>query len=550
MIGVRAHHNARTDFHYQEIDVIAQVNQWDYFELPLQGPASGKPFIDVSLTADFSCGNLKIRVDGFYDGEGIYKVRFMPPVEGVWDFITHSNQSILDSKLGQLLCVPPTADNHGPVRVANQYHFAYADGTPYHPVGTTCYVWNLQGDEMEEQTLKTLDQAPFNKMRMCVFPKRYTFNSNEPPVYPFPAKFSGTLKQPWSPEMVRAYFHQQPPDYWDFDYFNPAYFQHLERCILDLLARGIEADLILFHPYDYGAWGFDRMPAEINDRYLRYIVARLAAFRNVWWSFANEYDLFIGRTMEDWDHYMQYVQQLDPYNHLRSIHNCQSFYDHTKPWVTHCSIQSWNMYRVPAWREKYHKPVVIDECGYEGDINMLWGDLSPERLTHRFWTGFTHGGYVGHGETYVNEREELWWSKGGRLSGSSVARIAFLRKIFEAAPNLTPVEKVDGELNNLMEVRNLDMFFGSSGQAIDTIIPEGRWNCTAGGYCEDKYFMFYFGSHQPSFRNFNLPEGSYRVDVIDTWNMTIDCFSECAVGAITIPMPARKYMAIRIQKNL
>ena len=40
---------------------------------------------------------------------------------------------------------------------------------------------------------------------------------------------------------------------------------------------------------------------------------------------------------------------------------------------------------------------------YEGDINMLWGDLSPEKMMHRFWTGFCQGGYVGHGETYVNE---------------------------------------------------------------------------------------------------------------------------------------------------
>ena len=32
------------------------------------------------------------------------------------------------------------------------------------------------------------------------------------------------------------------------------------------------------------------MPAEADDRYLRYAVARLAAYRNVWWSLANECD--------------------------------------------------------------------------------------------------------------------------------------------------------------------------------------------------------------------------------------------------------------------
>lgn len=77
---------------------------------------------------------------------------------------------------------------------------------------------------------------------------------------------------------------------------------------------GIESDLIIFHPYDSGAWGFDRMPVDFNQRLLRYLVARLSAFRKLWWSFANEYDLFTGRTIEHWDHDMQLVQQIDPYN--------------------------------------------------------------------------------------------------------------------------------------------------------------------------------------------------------------------------------------------
>jgi hypothetical protein len=428
-----------------------QIEKWDIFELALAGQGTGNPFIDDTLEAVFTQNGRQLRVGGFYDGEGIYKLRFMPDAEGEWSYVTSSNVPGLDGLRGSLICTPAQAGNHGPVRVANQFHFAYADGSAYVPVGTTCYVWNLQGEALETKTLNTLDSAPFNKMRMCVFPKRYTFNSNEPPAYPFEAKFSGELHSTWSPQMVAAYFSQEPPDYWNLERFNPQYFQHLEKRILDLRARGIEADLIIFHPYDYGAWGFDRLPAEVNDRLLRYLVSRLGAFRNVWWSFANEYDLFIGRSMADWDHYMQLVQQLDPHDHLRSIHNCMGFYDHTKPWVTHCSIQNWNMYRVQVWRKLYGKPVVIDECGYEGDINMLWGDLSPQKMMHRFWTGFCQGGYVGHGETYVNEREELWWSKGGELIGQSPARIAFLCQIFEAVLSFSSVEKVDGEFIHVLE---------------------------------------------------------------------------------------------------
>lgn len=100
----------------------------------------------------------------------------MPDLEGDWQFMTRSNAPALDGQKGEFVCMAPVGNNHGPVRVADTTHFAYEDGTPYIPVGTTCYVWNLQGDDLEEQTLKTLDQALFNKMRMCVFPKRYAFN--------------------------------------------------------------------------------------------------------------------------------------------------------------------------------------------------------------------------------------------------------------------------------------------------------------------------------------------------------------------------------------
>jgi hypothetical protein len=522
------------------------IEKWGCFELTLQGPQSGNPFLDVTLEANFTQPGQKIHVPGFYDGEGVYKLRFMPTREGEWQYVTYSNAPALDGITGVIRCTAPSAGNHGPVCVANTVNFAYADGTPYIPVGTTCYVWNLQGDELEEQTLKTLDQAPFNKMRMCLFPKRYTFNHNEPPSYPFPGK----VTQKWDPALLNNYRASQPPAFWDFSQFNPAYFQHLEKCILDLQARGIEADLIIFHPYDFGAWGFDRMPAEVNDRILHYLVARLSAFRNLWWSFANEYDLFSERKMEDWDHYMQLVQREDPYDHLRSIHNCGTFYDHSKPWVTHCSIQTNALNRVTVWLKKYQKPVVIDECGYEGNIHLMWGDLSPEEMVLRFWLGFVNGGYVGHGETYVNPEEVLWWSKGGQLHGESAPRIAFLRKVFEQAPGLTPLEKSDNEFNDLMSEEGRAMVARNRSNSLAQVIAEGSWSVEACGYNDSGYYLFYFGMHQPAARNFNLQNGSYRIDVIDTWNMSIENVAENATGRTLVKMPGRRFMAIRIQKYL
>jgi len=222
----------------------ASIEKWDFFELVLAHQFPGNPFIDVTLTAVFSLHSREVKITGFYDGKDVFKVRFMPDQEGEWRYVTRSNVTALDGQHGTFLCTAPTGNNHGPVGVANQFHFAYADGTPYKPVGTTCYVWNLQGDELEEQTLKTVEQAPFNKMRMCVFPKRYAFNQNEPPSYPFP----GELPQERPTAANRLFQVVEPPQCWDFSRFNPVYFQHLEQRILDLRVRGIEADLIVFHP--------------------------------------------------------------------------------------------------------------------------------------------------------------------------------------------------------------------------------------------------------------------------------------------------------------
>jgi hypothetical protein len=78
-------------------------------------------------------------------------------------------------------------------------------------------------------------------------------------------------------------------------------------------------------------------------------VARLAAYRNVWWSMANEYDFLLDvKPMSQWDHYFHILEEKDPYQHLRSNHNgdVTMNYDHTKPWITHVCIQNWDVKRV------------------------------------------------------------------------------------------------------------------------------------------------------------------------------------------------------------
>ena len=313
------------------------VERWGLYEASFPGPATGTPYLDVKFSAEFKFEHRSVIADGFYDGDGVYRVRVMPDAEGEWTFTTRSNRPELNGKSGRFVCGPPSNGNHGPVTVRKTWHFGYADGTAYLPFGTTCYAWTHQGDALEEQTVETLKHAPFNKMRMCVFPKSYAFNRNEPPAYAFARSAEGVN---------------------DYTRVNPIFFRRLEKRILQLEQLGIEADLILFHPYD--RWGYANMGAENDDRYLRYAVARLAAYRNVWWSLANEWDLVKTKSLPDWDRFFRIVQESDPYQRLRSIHHSKVLYDHGKPWVTHASVQGDDFDRIPGWLDAYRKPVVFD----------------------------------------------------------------------------------------------------------------------------------------------------------------------------------------------
>ena len=125
-----------------------QVEQFGVLELELKGPSTGNPFTEVQLTAEFRLMNRSLNCEGFYDGDGIYRIRFMPDEPGNWTYITKSNIKELDSKRGSFTCVVAGPGNHGPVKVRNTYDFGYADGTPFYPVGTTCYAWVHQPEEL------------------------------------------------------------------------------------------------------------------------------------------------------------------------------------------------------------------------------------------------------------------------------------------------------------------------------------------------------------------------------------------------------------------
>ena len=487
-----------------------EIPRWDIYEVVLTGPSSGNPFLEVELSATFSTDGYQVEVPGFYDGQGTYRIRFSPHLEGEWSYETKSNSEELSGNQGGFLCSPPGQGNFGPVQIVNTFGLEYADGSPYFAVGTTAYQWTSVAQKIQAKTLETLAGAPFNKIRMCVFPKNYRFgNDSEPWEHPF----------------------EGDGDNRDYSRPNYKFFQNFDRRIEQLLELGIQADVILFHPYDI--WGYSSMGKENDERYVRYMISRISAYRNVWWSMANEWDIPSIKETIDWEGLGTLIMEEDPHQRLRGIHNWYNtedhFYDHNRPWITHASIQTSQFFNAIRWREQYKKPLLFDEMRYEGDVSAGWGNLSGEEMASYFWMAALSGGYGTHGDTHQNQADDStevrWWGKGGLLVGTSPERIAFFRGIMEQVP-----------------VTRMIPYFSDNGDPEDL---ESNIHILSR---EGEIYLAYVADAGLTIE-LELPGTvPYSMQILDTWKMVLVEETQVDPGSF-IYTPRETYLLIRLEVN-
>ena len=452
----------------------ASVEQWSVFELAQAGPDDAPPtfnaFTDVAASVSFThVASAEVAVvAAFYDGNATYLARFSPPRLGAYTYSTSSSSALMPQVNGSFVATSPSADNRGPVLTdpANARALVYADGTPHFSVGTTAYAWAHRSAEDASATLAALRGAAFNKVRMALFPKFYPYTHEEPP-----GDFFAFARAAAQPAPNCSFCCSSRNGTFDLARFNPPFWRAIEGYVGSMRDMGVQADLILFHPYDGGHWGFDCMPLETDLFYLRYAAARLGAFRNVWWSMANEWsDLkckCAGQNSsacpQTWfDALFRGLTAADPHRRRRSIHNGPIYYNHSQPWVDHVSMQCHGNgtaggnssaagsacvdLAVASWAPK---PIVLDEVRYEGTIASTWGRLTGEQMTQRFWLFLSKGAYAGHSETVlpagVNAscavspslcgcNAHMWWNKGQPFTGVSVTKVPFFRSYVEALP--------------------------------------------------------------------------------------------------------------------
>ena len=510
------------------------MKKYDIYELEFKGAEPKESEARINLHAEFKCKNKTYSVNGFYAGNNIYKIRFMPLQEGEYIWIVTG----LFNDAGSFICRGISKENKGPIRT-EKLHFKYDNGDKYLPFGTTVYALIHQPKILIDQTMATLKNSPFNKVRLCLFPKHYLYNQDDPELYPYRQNEDGT-------------FNVNKPCY--------EYWENLESRIVELGKLGIEADLILLHSYD--KWGFSSFSKEDFFIYFDYVIRRLSAFPNIWWSLANEYELCVDIKREWWDEFADYIGKKDIYHHLLSNHNIFGYWDFNNKDTTHCSIQGNLIETVPEIQKQYNKPVIFDETQYEGTISMNWGNISAAEMVHKFWTVFVSGGYCTHGETIPHDNDILWWSKGGMLLGESPARIKFLKDIIYSLPGpLTfdgynhtqfPVKRVKYLMDNPSDIVNekdnlIKAILNFPKDQITEILLQQK---SVFGRYKDEALLYYNGNHCNKEFQLELPEtGSFTVYVIDSWNMTKEKISTNASIKINTPLPGKVGMAILAIRN-
>jgi hypothetical protein len=351
----------------------------------------------VGVTATFTGpGGIKQTVRGFWNGAKAFKVRFTPTASGTWTYSTRSGSTPQDPGLstsGSLLVTAARSGNHGFVRrdANNPYSFVFDDGTRYFMFGQTYYEIMLNalvGDKWKEAVNQSKAHG-INKIRMLV----YTWGDMQDQSYPDAQPFIG-----------------------DHDSLNFPYWQRLDKVVQYLGSQGMLADLILFTDSSrtFGTLAQDQ-------RYLRYILSRYAAFPNVIWCLTNEWDN-TGKASSYWDSMGRIVRNEDPWTMSKSkfmrpvsIHQQSQadfqYIDYS--WPVHAIIQygvrneqftngdAWGHYGI-TYNRGHNMPVVNDEYGYIGEPDttrsMPYPPLSQAKHRNVIWGIVMAGGYASAGD--------------------------------------------------------------------------------------------------------------------------------------------------------
>lgn len=333
----------------------------------------------LQVTFSHEGSGTQITLDGYWDGENSWKVRFAPPLSGIWNWQSASSDNGLSGKNGTINVTPLTdaeknnnANLRGHLKMSSDHRrLEYADGTPFFWLGDTN--WHINDDRCGVTNrnfytyVNNRKAKKFNTIQIQYF-SRLHYNEGG---YPIPGNTGAKSGNgTWHP-------------------INPEYFQYVDVRMDYLFQQGF---VVAGHP----RWiSNDKITLTWARRTIHYLMARYGAYNTVW-SLTGEYQFSRNNSYSltppyQWNQLGNYVQTINPYNHPVTIHPTfgspnyitgQQFSDysssgefHSSPWLDINWIQTY------AWIEDVSesvysdylktpiKPVISAEPAYESYIS-------------------------------------------------------------------------------------------------------------------------------------------------------------------------------------
>lgn len=360
-------------------DLIPKVKKYSVFEITLTASGNySNPYLKMPgdneapgfVISTFNGPNGEVfKIDGFWDGGKIWKVRMAPTAVGVWTYTTSSDDLGLNGKTGCFNCVASTS--HGFIRIhpQNQFAFAYDDGTPFFWMGDTQVIFYHQNRKyyrFDNGTFQALQDLRVSQgittlyFGSWLFKKKGNFAENE-----------GGYN-----------FKNSDPDL-----LNPSFWQWADKRLEYVVSKGMIPGLGIGWP-DQGIKSFGEHRLM---RAWRFMIARYAAY-NVMWNLFGEVDEFGWRWKSRARYFGDAVKKFDPYGHVVSTHvtSRTAPYIGSDPWLD-INVEQMDGWSAIISDRKRGKPVVNLEFGYEGKS-------SADELRRRAWGIIIHGGYFQYGD--------------------------------------------------------------------------------------------------------------------------------------------------------
>ncbi|MBD3243705.1 MAG: DUF5060 domain-containing protein [Chitinivibrionales bacterium] len=353
-----------------------EIGRFARFEETISGPRGGT---DVSTSVGLDVVFLapdgrQFAWWGFHDGSRGWRLRFMPDQIGTWQWRARFSDSSGETG-GTFVCVESDLPGVlGPDR-DNPIWFGYSGGT--HAVVRSLHA----GDRFfadKPNSITGESWSPRARTRFLDWVASHGYTMLSVGSHYLNRDSDGRGKGWNTPKLWDPVRHRPAPDE----------YRRMEAVLDECAARGI-----VVYPFA-GMFGQDAvfpLDHEMQERFVRYTMARLAPFWNIVYNVAGPEPLLKPKSFHhamaaaDVNRLGTLIARLDPFGHPVSIHN-QNGDDpfRNESWTGFATLQGGkgaNWHGIHAWLLKNHtgtKPVYAQECLWSG--NKYHEELTDDQI--------------------------------------------------------------------------------------------------------------------------------------------------------------------------